>query len=267
MAVKRALALGLVLVAGCFPGAPEDEHGYQVAVRDGTEDEEYLSSGERGSVMITELNWAGSVRGSDVDQLEHDPKDVFIELQNKMARPIHMTDWLLVIETDRVRGALETNDRAGRDFLRSYRLPKRKGGQPIYTNEYVIIARSRDGAFPNADFVLDELELPTTAFRVSVRDPDLRIIDSSGSLGERVFAGGWDLVSVRSMERVQLIFANSGEREASWHAYSLHPWSATDLHQVLRANIAPDYAPYTFATPQKPNSPDYSGNTSSGSFE
>jgi hypothetical protein len=266
MALTRALLL-LPLLAACRGPLPDDEHGYTVEVRDGTEAEDYLSSGERGSVMITEINWAGSVRGAELSALRHDPDDVFIELQNKMTRPVHLTDWLLVIESDRLRGALERDDREGVDFVRSYRLPRREGGQPAYTNEYLVIARKRDGAFPEADFYLDELELPTTAFRITLRDLDLRLIDSSGSLDERVFAGGWDLVSVRSMERVQLIFANSGERESSWHAYSLHPWSPTQLHEELRARIAPSHRGFTFATPGLPNSPDYSGNTSSGSFE
>jgi hypothetical protein len=265
MAVKRTLLL-LTLLSACG-GPPDQERAYTVGLRDGTEDEGYLSSGERGSVMITEINWAGSVRGTDVDKLHHDPDDVFIELQNKMARPVHFTDWLLVIETDRGRGSLETDDRVGEDFLHSYRLPRREGGQPAYTNEYVVIARKRDGAFRKADFYIDDLELPTTDFRITLRDIDLRLIDSSGSLGERVFAGGWDLVSVRSMERVQLLFTNSGERESSWHAYSLHPWSPTDLHSTLRARVDAAYLPFTFATPGLPNSPDYSGNTSSGSFE
>jgi hypothetical protein len=265
MALKR-LALLVLLLFGCRD-LPDDEHGYQVAVRDGTKGEGYLSSGERGSVLITEINWAGSVKGDKVDHLEHDSKDVFIELQNKTARPVHFTDWLLVIESDRVRGALETEDRARDTFVASYRLPKRLGGRPAYTNEYVIIARSRDGAFPDADYVIEDLELPTTDFTITLRDIDLRLIDASGSLGERVFAGGWDLVSVRSMERVQLLFTNDGQREASWHAYSLAPWSPTNLHTMLRARIAPAYAPFTFATPGMANSPDYSGNTSSGSFE
>src|SRR5690606_9695217 len=56
MAVKRALAL--VLCAACQYELPDDEHGYQVEVRDGTSAEGYLSNGERGSVMITEVNWA-----------------------------------------------------------------------------------------------------------------------------------------------------------------------------------------------------------------
>jgi hypothetical protein len=265
MAVKRALLVCALL--GACNGAPDDEHGYTIEVRDGTRAEDYLSSGERGSVMITEINWAGSVSGDKLDALKHDPDDVFIEVQNKMSRPVHLTDWLLVIESDRLRGALETDDRESRDFVRSYRLPRREGGQPAYTNEYLIIARKQSGAFRDADFYLEDLELPTTAFRITLRDIDLRLIDSSGSGNERVFAGGWDLVSVRSMERVQLIFSNSGERESSWHAYSLHPWSPTDLHEQLRARIAPSHRAFTFATPGLPNSPDYSGNTSSGSFE
>ncbi len=265
MALKRLLLVS-ALLAACN-GAPDDEHGYTIEVREGTREDGYLSSGERGSVMITEINWAGSVRGTELNKLRHDPADVFIELQNKMARPVHFTDWLLVIESDRGRGALETEDREREDFVRSYRLPRRENGQPAYTNEYVVIARKRDGAFRKADFYIEDLELPTSNFRITLRDLDLRLIDGSGSLGERVFAGGWDLVSVRSMERVQLIFANSGERDSSWHAYSLHPWSPTELHEALRERIDSAYLGFTFATPGLPNSPDYSGNTSSGSFE
>jgi hypothetical protein len=262
----RSAALCLLFLSACL-GAPDKERDYQVGLRDGTSDDDYLSNGERGSIMITEVNWAGSVRGTDPDHLEHDPSDVFIELQNKFSRPVHYTDWLLVVETDRVRSYLDTEEEAQYRFMASYRLPKRHGGQPAFTNEYVIIARSRDGAFPDADYVIPDLALPGTDFRITLRDIDLRLIDSAGSLGERVFAGGYDLLSVRSMERVQLIFTNDGERESSWHAYSLHPWSPTELHKTLRARISPAYLPFTFATPGLPNSPDYSGNTSSGSFE
>lgn len=266
MALRRALA-ALVLCLGCHYGPPDDEHGYQVGVRTGTSADDYLSNGERGSLMITEVNWAGSVKGTDLDHLVHDPRDVFIEVQNKMPRPVHLTNWLIVIETDRVRGALETEDRARDNFVASYRLPERRGGKPAYTNEYLVIARSRDGAFPEADYVIEDLEIPTTNFRITLRDIDMRLIDSAGSLGERVFAGGYDLVSVRSMERVQLIFANDGQREASFHAYSLNPFSTTALHELLRSKVAPSHRAFTFATPGMPNSPDYSGNTSSGSFE
>ncbi len=263
MALRCSWLVALALVA--CQGAPDVERAYQVGYRDGTAEDDYMSSGERGSVTFTEINWAGSVRGASLDEAEHDPDDIFVELQSKMARPIHLTGWYLVVRTDGGRGYLTNAEDDGRNYVKTYRIPPRETSEPIYTNDYVVIARKRDGAFADADFFIEDLELPTSNIVLTLQDADLRLIDGVGSFNERVFAGGWDLATVRSLERVQLIFANSGNRDASWHAYSLN--TGEPMHEALRANIGADFSSFTFGTPGMPNSPDYSGNISSGVIE
>ena len=60
------------------------------------------------------------------------------------------------------------------------------------------------------------------------------------------------------MERVQLLFTNSGTQSRSWHAYSADQGFET---------INEGWRKYTLASPGEANSTDYSGSTSTGSFE
>ena len=65
---------GLPEPLGCDtsdPGFPDRQPLYR------TEIEGAPSSGERGNMMISEINFAGSV----TDDGEHDPEDIFIELR------------------------------------------------------------------------------------------------------------------------------------------------------------------------------------------
>jgi hypothetical protein len=94
--------------------------------------------------------------------------------------------------------------------------------------------------------------------KVELRDHDRRLMEDGGSTTQRVFTGGYDGVTVRSMERVQLIFGNRGSNSRNWHAYSDDTGFDT---------IAEGYRQYTLASPGVANSPDYSGNASSGAFE
>ncbi len=196
------------------------------------------SSGERGSLQITEIDYAGSVK----DDGTRDADDVFIEMQNKHPRPINISGWRLIVEGD---------------SQQSYRIPDTT--KPIKPNDYFVIARKRDGAFKNvADVFIDNLELGPNKVFIELRDYDHRLMEAVGSPDEEAFAGGWDTVTVRSMERAQLIFGNDGDSSRNWHAYS---------DTVGFNTIAEGYRKKTLASPGEANSADYSGNTTSGNFQ
>ncbi len=232
----------LALTVGCNNGDPgriEKTPFYRQPPDDGNLDERSpnTSSGERGSIQITEINYAGSVANDGT----HYADDIFIELQNKEERKVNMTGWRLVVRGD----ASET-----------YRIPE---VAPLETNDYLVIATKRDGAFADvADAFIEDLDLGKTHFEITILDQDKRLIGSAGSEHKRIFAGGYDTVTVRSMERVQLLFSNSGSLSRSWHAYSSDTGFET---------IAEGYRENTLASPGEANSTDYSGSTSTGSFE
>ncbi|MBV71446.1 MAG: hypothetical protein CMH52_08845 [Myxococcales bacterium] len=260
-------SLAIALAMGCGMEPEPDGRGEMTGYRTGTVDDDYTSNGERGNVSISEINWAGSVRNGD---FSHDPNDIFIEMQNKHPRPIFLKGWLLTVEAgfnaDGLRQAPSYRDRAKRTYV----LPPRENGRPMETNEFIIIAKKRDGAFANADFFIEDLEIPDGPFEMTLQDLDERLIDHIGDDRKLPFAGAWDGVTARSMERIQLIFNNRGNRDSAWHSYSLNDFDdgrRGEFHQMLRQRIDANYLQRTFATPGMPNSPDYSGNISSGTFE
>lgn len=242
---RRSWAVGGALLACLFaagwttgcngePGLSEQTPLYRPPSEEGA------SSGERGSMMISEINFAGSVKQTD-NGTTHDWDDIFIEFQNKSERTVDMTGWRL-----RVRG----------DIDRTYVLPETG---PIEPNEFFVIARKRDGAFGEAaDVFIEDLELGKKQVFIELVDKDERLMTVVGSEHRRIFAGGWDTVSVRSMERVQILFSNSGTQSRSWHAYSANKGFET---------IPEAYRKFTLASPGAANSTDYSGSTSSGNFE
>jgi hypothetical protein len=196
------------------------------------------SSGERGSMQISEIHYAGSVSDEGV----YDADDVFIELWNKHPRPINVSGWRLEVDGD---------------FHDGYRIPDVENA--IQPNGHFVIARRRNGAFADvADAFIDNLELGKKVLHVELRDHDRRLMEDGGSTEERVFTGGYDGVTVRSMERSALIFGNRGSNSRNWHAYS---------DSVGFESISEGYRLYTLASPGSANSADYSGNASSGGFE
>lgn len=228
-----ALLVGMAC-SGCNdPPPPNDQTPLYRAPGD-----EGPTSGERGSILINEIHWAGSVTNDGT----HDWDDVFIELKSQEERPVNPSNWRLMI-----RG----------DHSATYQIPE--VDEPIEPNEYFVIASQPDGAFGKAaDVVIEDLELGRGHTYVKLTDADERLMDSAGSKSKRNFAGAWDTVTARSMERVQLIFANTGTVARSWHSYS----SRTGLD-----TIAEGYRRFTLASPGAANSTDYSGSTASGSFE
>lgn len=233
--MRRFCAIALALAAiGCNgdPGEPEITPLYRNVVPNEP------SSGERGSMLINEINFAGSV----TDDGLYDADDVFIELWNKHPRPINVSGWRIEVDGD---------------FSASYRIPPVENA--IESNGIFVIARKSDGAFADAaDVFIPELELGKKFVHVELRDADRRLMEDGGSTRQRVFAGGYDTYTVRSMERVQLIFGNRGSNSRNWHAYS-------DDRGLDTVNEG--WRERTLASPGEANSPDYSGNASSGNFE
>ena len=262
-----AILVGLSVSTSCATQPEPDGRNESVGYRTGTVEDDYTSNGERGNVSISEIHWAGSVRDGD---FRHDPDDVFIELQNKHPRPVFFKGWLLTIEfgyhADGLRHAPSRRDRAQRTFV----LPPRENGRAVETNEFVVIARKRDGAFADADFFLEDLEIPDGPFEMTLQDLDERLMDHVGDERKLPFAGAWDGYTARSMERIQLIFNNRGNRDSAWHSYRLNDFDdgkRAEFHVQLRERVAEGFKQRTFATPGMPNSPDYSGNISTGTFE
>ncbi|MEL6177695.1 MAG: hypothetical protein AAFS10_02020 [Myxococcota bacterium] len=253
----------LMGAVGCDNSERSDERDQQVGYRAGTFEDDFLSNGERGNMPITEIGWSGTVRDAGNGVRIHDPDDIFLEIQNKHPRPIYLTRWQLIVRSGTNRpgenGTLPIRPNYG------WSMPERENGQPVQPNEFVIIARKRDGAFRDADYYIEDLDLPFDFFQITIRDIDDRLIEQLGDDEVEIFAGSpWDGVVTRSMERVQLIFNNRGNRETNWHTYAFNPW---EEHEEFRLRIHEDYRTYTFASPGFANTPDYSGNTAAGDFQ
>lgn len=230
----------VALLVGCGnsdPGIP----GSQPVYRWGQEGE--CSSGERGNMLINEIHFAGSVR----DNGTYDADDIFIELWNRHPRPINVTNWRLSV----------WGDTDGYVPDRGWLIPTVE--QPIASNGFFVIAKKRDGAFKDiADVFIEDLELGKQFFEVEIRDCDQKLMESAGSRDVPVFAGGYDLVTARSMERAQLIFQNGGGSAINWHAYSSNSAGST---------VSEGFRNKTLASPGAANSANYSGSSASGNFE
>ena len=254
------LALGLSLGA-CEQGAPGDERGQQVGYRAGTEEDDYLSNGERGNVLFTEINWAGSVN----DDGDWDPGDVWIELQNKHPRPIHLTGWQITIQTGSGDPRLDDLPISAQRPRVTYLIPARRGGQPVQPSEFVVIATRDDGAVEDPDYIIPDLKIPQDRWDMTLRDLDDRLLEGAGNARLEIFAGGYDLVTVRSMERSQILFSNQGNRESNWHSYGLNPWD--DDHEARMEHIREGFREHSYGSPKRANSVDYSGNGAAGDFD
>lgn len=230
-------SLLLLGVVGCNPdpGELSQTVGYRDGADSGT------TSGERGTVLITEILWSGSVTNTG----EHDPSDVFIEIRNQSDGPVNITGWQLEVEGAQTR---------------TFILPELA---PFAVGEHVFIATKTIGCFPAPDALLPELSFPYgDPLQVTLRDADERLIEPVGSDEAPPFAGGYDLVRSRSMERVELMFGGAGTDPSSWHFYT-----PAEVDVPNNGNIAPGCQQNTLASPGQANSPDYSGAYATGSFE
>lgn len=225
--------------AGC--GAdPSSQMDESVGYRNGQDGG--ATSGERGTVKITEILWSGSVRGDG----PRDPADIFIELRNESHRDINISGWRLVFD-----GPL------------SYTLRVPENDLQISTGQHIFIAAKNTGCFPQPDIVMPDLRLQDgDPFEITLLDADERLMESVGNPEAPPYAGGWDHVRSRSMERVELMFGGEGFFPQAWHFYTP---AAVDVPNTDR--IDPGCLARTYASPGRPNSPDYSGAYASGSLE
>lgn len=236
--MRRMITVCLLLF-GCNsdPGEPDKQVGY----RDGIPEEEG-NSGERGTVKITEVLWSGSV----TDEGAWDPTDVFVELRNEGNRPVDITGWEL-----RLQG--------GRNV--TFVIPP--GGPKLQVGAHAYIAAKTTGCFPEPDWVMPELAFSYgDPFRITLHDRDERLIEPAGNRNMPPFAGGYDLVVSRSMEKVELMFGGRGSDPHAWHHYT-----AVEVDVPNNDRVAEHCRERTLASPGRPNSPDYSGAYASGSFE
>lgn len=253
--MKRACIL--LAVACGHPGYPDQQVGYRT-LQDGG-----ATSGERGTVKITEILWSGSVRGEGDDKV-WDPKDVFIELRNEGARAMNLSGWELRVE--------------GSD-TKTYLIPDSDFTLQVGAEAFIVAKSS--GCFTDAAWVIPSLDLPLgDPFRVSLRDRDERLMEPAGSKTAPPFAGGYDLVSSRSMERINLMFGGRGNEPMSWHYYNVRacPNFIVDADPANKGlncfedqpnndKVLPECRRHTMGSPGRPNSPDYSGAFANGGFE
>lgn len=238
----RALPALLALAAcNAHPGYPEGGVEYRPVLDDGP------STGERGNIIISEILWSGSVRNVD-GTFVWDPDDVFIEIRNQGSLPVEVEDWRIELEGPR---------------MHTIRLPD--VGR-IESGEQVFFAKKSTGCFPNADAFIPEIQFPPVGdpIELTLRDADEHLIEPVGSpYAAPPFAGGFDLVVSRSMERTHLMFSDSGMSPHMWHHYTNNrPVDVTDNDRM-----DPSCTARTLASPGRPNSADYSGSTASGGFE
>jgi hypothetical protein len=235
------LALLPVLLLGCADPSEQMKEGvtYRNPPDPGPQ------SGERGTVIISEVLWSGAVRGTGADA-KWDPTDVFVEVRNQSNTPLDLEGW-------RIQQAGSTNA--------EYRIPA--GGPTVDVGGHAFIAAKDSGCFPDPDWVIPTLAfVQDQPFELVLRDADERLIEPIGDEEMPPFAGGYDTVSSRSMERVELMFGGEGTLPHIWHFYTRMP---VDVPNDDR--IDPECREHTFASPGRANSPDYSGAYAAGSLD
>ena len=227
----------LLLLLACNPDPGEMDE--TIAYRDNADSG--TTSGERGTIRITEVLWSGSV----TDEGVYDDTDLFIELRNESARSVNLSGWQIAVD-------------AGVEV--TWVLPELP---PVPVGAHVFIATKDTGCFPSPDAVMPELALQYgEPFRMVLKDYDERLIEYAGGTDTPPFAGGYDRVRSRSMERVELMFGGSGTEPSSWHFYT-----PAEVDVPNNDRIAEGCRGHTLASPGRANSPDYSGAYSTGSFE
>jgi len=239
---SRLFIFAAALLGACDNADPSDELQQTVGYRSGVG---ATTSGERGNIKITEVLWSGSVTNDQV----YDATDVFVELKNEGALPVNVENWIIEIG-----GALNLE----------WRIPA--GNTVIGVGDRIVLAHKNSGCFPNADVVMPELRFPTgDPFRLTLSDSDERLIEPVGSKTMPPFAGGYDLVRSRSMERIEMMFGGYGSEPQAWHYYT--PLREESLDVENNDLIAVGCQEYTLASPGRANSPDYSGAFAAGNLE
>jgi hypothetical protein len=250
--MRRLLPLLALCACNPDPGFPDEQVGYRDVLDEGP------TSAERGNIIISEILWSGSI-APDGDNWRWDPDDVFIEVRNEGYLPVKVVDWFLIMEGP---------------IYETFRLPPPYDPDPnddvepsgvLQVGEEVFFAAKTSGCFPEPDGILEGLQFPTTGdgFRLVLKDADERLVERAGSRSMPPYAGGYDLVVSRSMERINLMFGESGSSPQMWHHYT----DNTELDVPNNDRIAEECRARTLASPGRANSPDYSGAYASGGFE
>lgn len=240
-----------LLACNLDPGHPEEGVDYRTGLDGGP------VSGERGNLKITEILWSGSVRlDPESGERTYDPSDVFLELSNQGARPVDVTGWRLDLS-----GA----------HTETWRIPA--GGPTLEVGQRAYIAKKSSGCFPEPDWVIPTLAFPNgDPIRVTLKDFDERLMEPAGDREMPPFAGGYDLVTSRSMERVNLMFGGRGNEPQSWHYYngrSCGIGEGLNCYEAVPNNdrMDPDCRRHTGASPGRSNSLDYSGAYANGGLD
>ena len=225
----------MLLACNTDPGEVDQTVGF----RDGLDGP---NSGERGSLNISEILWSGSVTNTG----RWDATDQFVEIRNEGNRPMDLTGWSLELT-----GTVEA----------TWRVPEMD--EVLQPGDHLFIAAKTTGCFPEPDLVIPGLSIPYgDPFRLTLVDADERLIEPAGSTEHPPFAGGYDLVVSRSMEKSQLMFGSRGSEPQAWHFYT-----RDEVDVPNNDRIAASCRNRTLASPGHPNSPDYSGAYAAGAFE
>ncbi len=235
---RWALGFALALCAcNPDPGEADEQVGLRVGLEDGEAD-----NGERGNIKISEVMWSGSVTNDGT----WDATDVFIELRNEGSRAVNVSGWFIDLDGSR---------------RITFRIPD--SDFDVLTGEHRFLAAKASGCFPNPDWVVPDLAFPYgDPIYLRLRDRDERLIEPAGNREMEPYAGGYDLVTSRSMEKIELMFGGNGTDPSSWHHYT-----EAQVDVPNRDKVAENCRGRTLASPGRPNSPDYSGAFSSGSLE
>ena len=236
----RHTLLGLTMLGACQPD-PRDELDQRTDFRVGLEPGDPVS-GERGTIVIGEVLWSGTVRNDG----SWDSTDVFVEVRNEGVRPVNLSGWHLIMTG--VRQVV-------------HRFPDSE--VVLGVGEHRFMAAKSDGCFPEPDWVVPALSFSYgDSFMLTLRDADERLMDAAGSRTMPPYGGGYDGVVSRSMEKVSLMFGGRGTEPHSWHFYN-----RDDVDVPNNQRMLPACRQRTGASPGQPNSPDYSGAFASGDFE
>lgn len=220
----------------------------------------------RGCATMNEVNWAGSVSNLGV----HDPDDDFIEIYNRDCnKPIDLKGWRFIL-----RGA----------YYREFVVP---GGQDtiVPVGGLAVVAKKTTGAFrpcnlaenPKCDpnfkiMVLPELFIPDRDWTIETKTAENFLIENE--INQRrgpPFAGGFDGLVTRSMERTDNNFEEEGGSISSWFSFSPCNETSPSLQATKLLgvgctatfpgasgrNVHPAYSLRTFASPGEINTPDY----------
>jgi len=222
------ISIILIITYSCElndPGEPTYDNIYK------NRNSTVCDNGNRGKVLFNEILWAGSYENNGIAHKD----DVFIELYNDDFKEINLSSWNIIIEGD---------------FNKTYLIPSNKDNPPIIKpSSFLVIAKTRDFAFPKADIIIPNLKIPRENYKITLKDCDLRLIESIGIKKGESLAGSDDLRSSRSMERTEDRFDNDGYRDSSWHTYC-----ETNVNLDI---INTDFSDRTFASPGVKNSADY----------